>query len=148
MTPPGIPAIYRSLLLWIDPALAFGTALVCHFAPGTYLAGVTARAAGTAFDPVHQAVYTQLAGNYILAGVVETVALRVTSEPAVWRAVAGAIVACDCVFVWSGRSAMGPDVFAKPARWRAEDWGGMGMLIAGIVIRSALALGVGLGKAK
>lgn len=98
-----IPFLYRLILLYVEPLMAFNGAILCLFAPALFL---------NTFSPYlryrsdAQIIYNQLGATYILFAFNQAVVLRVAKDLRVWKAIVLGILICDCVHLWAGWAVM------------------------------------------
>lgn len=138
-----IPLPYRILLLYVEPLAAFYGAILCHFFPSYYLAGMSPFAPSSFYTPYTQVIFDQLAACYVLFAFNEAIVLRSTSDRQVWKAVVLGILVCDCIHLYGTAGALGA-TFWDPRLWRMEDWANLGMLYGPGGMRVAFLMGVGM----
>ncbi|MCJ1389484.1 hypothetical protein MMC18_002341 [Xylographa bjoerkii] len=138
-----IPLPYRILLLYVEPVAAFNGAILAHFFPAFYLAGMSPSATTSSYSGPSQVIFDQLAACYLLFAFNEAVVLRSTSDIRVWKAMVLGILLCDVIHLYGTWEALGA-AFWDPRLWRMEDWVNLTMLYGPGGMRIALLMGVGL----
>ncbi|MCJ1290689.1 hypothetical protein MMC34_002231 [Xylographa carneopallida] len=142
-----IPLPYRILLLYLEPVAAFNGAILSHFFPAYYLAGMSPSATTTTYSSPSQVIFDQLAACYFLFAFNEAVVLRSTSDLRVWKAIVLGILICDLFHLYGTWEALGA-AFWDPRLWRVEDWVNLAMLYGPGGMRLAFLIGVGLKEEK
>ncbi|MCJ1379955.1 hypothetical protein MMC17_003058 [Xylographa soralifera] len=138
-----IPLPYRILLLYVEPAAAFNGAILAHFFPAFYLAGMSPSATTSTYSSPSQVIFDQLAACYFLFAFNEAVVLRSTSDLRVWKAIVLGILICDLIHLYGTWEALGA-AFWDPRLWRVEDWVNLSMLYGPGGMRLAFLIGLGL----
>ncbi|MCJ1404355.1 hypothetical protein MMC11_007580 [Xylographa trunciseda] len=145
--PTSIPLPYRILLLYVEPIAAFNGAILAHFFPAFYLAGMSPSATISSYSSPSQVIFDQLAACYFLFAFNEAVVLRSTSDLRVWKAIVLGILICDFLHLYGTWEALGA-AFWDPRLWRMEDWVNLIMLYGPGGMRVAFLMGVGLKETK
>lgn len=128
---PHIPLLYRVFVLWLEPAMAFNGAILCHFNPTFFLYTMSATAK---YSPSSQVIFDQLAATYVLFAFNEAIVLRITSDLRVWKAIILGILICDFLHLYASWCAMG-EAFVRPWLWRPEDAMNLGLLYVPVMLR-------------
>ncbi|KAI9862724.1 MAG: hypothetical protein M1813_004220 [Trichoglossum hirsutum] len=140
-----LPLPYRFFFLFLEPLLALTGAYVAHFHPQQYL-HLTSPSTFAASSPVPlttRVVLSQLANLYLLFAVNEALVLRATADLRVWRTVLVGLLVADLGHLWSLRE-LGAGVYWKVGRWSVMDWGNVGAVYIGALMRVCFLCGVGL----
>ena len=139
-----IPLLYRLFFLCIEPVSALFGAYFSFFDQPTYLFLTHFPSAPHDSIPVStQIVLSQLSNLYLLFAINEAVVLRSTKDLRVWKAVLFGLLVADFGHLWSV-NVLGWDIYWKFERWNAIDWGNIGFVYVGALMRSCFLLGVGL----
>lgn len=138
------PAFYRIFFLTIEPISALTGAYFAHFQPQTYIQLTHASSAPQGAIPLGtQIVLTQLANLYFLFAINEAFVLRSTSDLRVWRALLFGLLVADLGHLYSVWG-LGTGVYWKVHEWSAMDWGNVGFVYAGALMRIAFLFGFGV----
>ena len=141
-----IPAFYRLVFLWIEPASIFTGAVYAHSMQSTYLNLTHAASAPGASVPISTSiVMTQLANLYLGLTILEACVLRATSHVKVWRTFIIALLIADVGHLYSV-APVGSWIYWQYWRWNAIDWGNVGFVYFLAITRSLMLLGVGFEK--
>ncbi|MCJ1456859.1 hypothetical protein MMC28_007225 [Mycoblastus sanguinarius] len=141
-----IPLLYRFLFLYFEPLGAtFGT-LVNLFDPVRYLQSLSPTATASAYSPLTQPIYDQLAAHLLFFAWSQAIVLRSTSDTKVWKAVLFGMFLCDVLHLFASYRVLGAGIFFDPGRWRWEEWVNFIMLYGPGGLRLAFCAGVGLGE--
>lgn len=141
-----LPAAYTTFFLFIEPVSALVGAFYAHFKPLEYLqmTHFSSSPSYTSTIPLStNIVLTQLANLYLLFALNEALVLRSTSDLRVWRTVLFGLLLADFGHLYSV-SALGPQIYWTVWKWNAMDWGNIGFVYAGAMMRMAFLAGVGL----
>lgn len=133
-TLPHFPLVYRAWFLWLEPIMAFGGSILCHFDPVSFLRTMSAT---SLYSPSSQVIYDQLAATYVLFAFNEAVVLRVTKELRVWKVMMVGLLLCDCLHLYASWSILGTQIFFSPWLWRPEDRVNLILLYIGAILRAA-----------
>jgi hypothetical protein len=138
-----IPAFYRLVFLWLEPASILTGAVYAHFFQATYLALTHAASAPGASVPVSTSiVMTQLANLYLGLAILEASVLRVTSDAKVWTTFIIGLLIADVGHLYSVLP-VGSSIYWQCWRWNAIDWGNLGFVYFLAVSRTMMLLGIG-----
>ena len=141
-----IPLAYRVFFLFIEPISALVGAYFSFFQQQTYLELTHAASAPLAGIPLTtQVVLRQLSNLYFLFAVNEALVLRSTSDLRVWRTLLFGLLVADFGHLYSV-SGLGSEVYWNASFWTAMDWGNVGFVYLGAMMRTAFLLGIGLPK--
>jgi hypothetical protein len=144
-----LPKWYLLFFLWVEPASAIVGAYFAQFQPVKYLQ-LTHAASAPLFDndlPVAtQVSLSQLANLYLLFAINESLVLRSTRDLRVWRTVLLGLLIADFGHLLTV-SPLGIEKFYDFWNWNAIDWGNVGFVYLGAIMRVSFLCGVGLGKA-
>lgn len=144
--PPGIPLAYRLFFLYLEPVSAIVGAYYAHLNPHTYLVlshAPSAPLAAATLPTGTRIALSQLANLYLLFALNEGLVLRCTADLAVWRTLLFGLLVADLGHLYSV-APLGAGVYVEFWRWNAIDWGNIGFVYAGAVMRCAFLLGVGI----
>lgn len=138
--------IYRLMLLYVEPFMAFYGATMAARSPLLYLSVMSPGADLSHYRPELQVVFDQLAGTYLLFAFNQAVVLRVADgHLRVWRAMVAGMVLCDVAHVFATARAMGGwAAMVDPSGWRPYDWVNVLTLYAMTAMRVAFLSGVGV----
>jgi hypothetical protein len=143
-----LPAAYTLFFLTIEPMSAVVGACCAYFQPDQYLFLTHAASAPEGTVPLStNIVLTQLANLYLLFALNEALVLRTTSDLRVWSVLLFGLLVADFGHLYSV-SSLGPEIYWKVTSWNAMDWGNIGFVYVGALMRIAFLSGVGMGKAK
>ena len=138
------PAFYRIFFLTIEPISALVGAYFAHFQPQTYIQLTHASSAPRDAIPLGtRIVLTQLANLYFLFAINEAFVLRSTSDLRVWRALLFGLLVADLGHLYSVWG-LGTGVYWKVQEWSAMDWGNVGFVYAGALMRITFLFGFGV----
>ncbi|KAI9822040.1 MAG: hypothetical protein M1832_003212 [Thelocarpon impressellum] len=147
-----LPLAYRLFFLTIEPLATLAGAYLAHFQQHHYLSlthapsspsSPSATNTADAMPLVTGIVLTQLANMYLVFALNEAFVLRCTSDLRVWRTLLLGLLIADIGHLYSV-SPLGLEVYWRVARWNAMDWGNVGFVYAGALMRIAFLSGVGL----
>ncbi|KAI4130378.1 MAG: hypothetical protein LQ347_003409 [Umbilicaria vellea] len=139
-----IPLTYRMFFLFIEPISALVGAYFSFFQPQTYLELTHAASAPLTGIPLTtQVVLQQLSNLYLLFAINEALVLRSTSDLRVWRTLLCGLLVADFGHLYSVNG-LGSHVYWNASLWTAMDWGNVGFVYFGAVMRTAFLLGIGL----
>jgi hypothetical protein len=145
-TPFKLPAAYTTFFLFIEPISALVGAFYAHFKPLDYLQMTHLSSSPSYASTIPLStniVLTQLANLYLLFALNEALVLRSTSDLRVWKTVLFGLLLADFGHLYSV-SALGPEIYWSFWKWNAMDWGNIGFVYAGVMMRMAFLAGVGL----
>ena len=130
--------------LTIEPISALVGAYFANFQPQTYLQLTHVSSAPHGTIPLGtQVVLTQLANLYFLFAINEALVLRSTSDLRVWRTLLFGLLVADFGHLYSVWG-LGAAVYWKVQDWSAMDWGNVGFVYAGAIMRISFLLGIGV----
>ncbi|KAI9695514.1 MAG: hypothetical protein M1836_006431 [Candelina mexicana] len=139
-----LPAAYRLFFLTIEPIATLVGAYFAHFQPQTYLDLTHAPSSPSLSIPLGtQIVLTQLSNLYLVFALNEALVLRATSDLKVWRTLLFCLLIADLGHLYSV-SGLGWDVYLNVMAWNAIDWGNMGFVYLGAMMRVAFLAGIGM----
>lgn len=139
-----IPALWRFLLLNVEPFCAFGGVLMLFFAPTVYT-GTMTRHAFTSIEPASEFIYTELLGGWLHFAFTEAVVLRLVDDYRAWRLLCVGMLLSDAAYVHSCAQALGGwSVWLQVGGWTLDDWvvtvSTWPFMIARLVIVSGLGM--------
>ncbi len=144
-----VPLIYRIFFQTLEPLAAVSGAYLAHFKPRDYL-DVTAPPSmlleSAPVSPLAQLLLSQIAGCYLLFALNLAVVLRCTSDLRVWRLILLGCLLSDFAHLYAACEAMDKSTMWAVHTWRKEEWGNIGTLYLGAVLRMAFLCGVGMTK--
>ncbi|KAF2814576.1 uncharacterized protein BDZ99DRAFT_378275 [Mytilinidion resinicola] len=151
-----IPLVYRLFHLYMEPFSAIVGAAQSLFTTPSYLSIITqpnVYVSGAPLTSLNHLLLAQVAGLYVLLGVVELAVLRPSRDLRVWRGVIMAISFSDVGHLyaaWVGQGGLERTggVFWDPRLWRGEEWVNLGLTWFGFFLRLAFLAGVGMGGVK
>ena len=133
--PPTIPLIFRLFFLYIEPIATLVGAYYSAFEPQIYLELTHAPTAPKyGISTSTSIVLAQLSNLYFLFAINEALVLRATEDLKVWRTVVCCLLVADFGHLYSV-SALGLGVYWDVASWNAIDWGNVGFVYVGAVMR-------------
>ena len=141
---PPIPFPYRFLFLYLEPLGAFFGTTVNIFDPLRYLQSLSPTATASAYSPLTQPIYDQLAAHLLFFSWSQAVVLRSTDDIKVWKALLFGMFLCDILHLFASYRILGPEVFFSPRLWRWEEWVNFIMLYGPGGLRLAFCAGVGV----
>lgn len=143
-----VPLFYRIVFTFIDPAFCFlGLAMHIFDRDQTMTGYSPAYTGPPSVALIH--LLDSIAGFFALLGVLEAVLLRVRGrDVTVWRVVQGSASLLDWFMTYGAYRALQSEGRLDPSAWRGDDWRLLvGNLSAGLM-RTACALGIGMGASK
>lgn len=133
--PPHIPMIFKLFFLYIEPMSALVGAYYSANESQTYLELSHAPTAPTDGIPTSTTiVLNQLSNLYFLFALNEAFVLRATKDVKVWCALLFCLLIADVGHLFSVR-ALGRQIYWDVASWNAIDWGNIGFVYLGAVMR-------------
>lgn len=139
-----IPALWRFLLLNVEPVCAFAGVLTLVFAPSLYTANMT-RQALTTIEPASEFIYTELLGGWLHLAFTEAVVLRLVDDYRVWRLLCIGMLLSDAAYVHSCAQGVGGwGEWVHVSHWTADEWAVTLSTWPFVVARLAIASGVGM----
>ncbi|KAF2769702.1 hypothetical protein EJ03DRAFT_350976 [Teratosphaeria nubilosa] len=143
-----VPAIYRILLLYLEPVFALGGVLLVLTQPQTYTSTMT-RASVTSLDPATRFIYTELGGAWLHFAFTEAIALRLLDDVRAWKVLCMAMLMSDLLYCHSVAEAVGGwQAWLVVADWTVEDWIATVTTWPFVLTRFAILFDVGLREAK
>ena len=141
-----IPFLYRFVFLYLEPAGAFFGAVVNILDPLRYLQSLSPTATASAYSPLTQPIYDQLAAHLIFFSWSQAYVLRSTDDIRAWKALLFGMFLCDIMHLFASYRILGPKVFFSPSLWRWEEWLNFVMLYGPGGLRLAFCAGIGVGR--
>lgn len=139
-----IPLIYRLFFLYLEPVSALLGAYFSFFNQPTYLSLTHLPSAPQNAIPIStQIVLSQLSNLYLLFAINESLVLRSTKDLTVWKTVLFGLLVADFGHLWSVKM-LGWEVYWRFESWNAIDWGNIGFVYLGALMRSCFMLGIGV----
>ena len=156
-----VPWIYRLFFLYIEPVSALVGAFYAAGLPATYLAllsttGSSSTVQTTPDTPTLISLY-QLSNLYLLFALNEHLVLSSSSSMTTWRRLLFCLLVADfghlaTMFPLAAETAVKEGLTAGLLRvyghfweWNAMDWGSIGFVYCGALMRTSFLLGIGLG---
>ena len=140
----GMSGIYRAFFLYVEPVSALVGAYYSFFEQNTYLQLTHASSAPETIIPLStRIVLAQLSNLYLFFAINEALVLRSTTDVTVWRTVLFALLLADFGHLYSV-SALGFQIYWNFWSWNAIDWGNVGFVYVGAMMRLAFLLGDGV----
>ena len=139
-----IPFPYRFLFLYLEPAGAFLGTIINIFDPLRYLQSLSPTATASAYSPLTQPIYDQLAAHLLFFSWSQAAVLRSTDDIRVWKALLFGMFLCDMLHLFASYRILGPTVFFSPSLWRWEEWVNFIMLYGPGGLRLAFCAGMGV----
>jgi hypothetical protein len=136
-----IPLVYIITFNWFEPILATLGALQAYFAPQDLIELATPN---VKYDPSLHALFTQLAGSWLLLAFNDAVTLRITRDVKIWRCILAAGLISDASYTLSLYESLGAARLFVPWVWTGMDWLTIGTTVVPMVIKGAFVAGVGL----
>ncbi|CAF9914218.1 MAG: hypothetical protein ALECFALPRED_009499 [Alectoria fallacina] len=143
-TEPPIPFSYRFLFLYFEPLGAFFGTIINILDPLRYLQSLSPTATASAYSPLTQPIYDQLAAHLLFFSWSQAVVLRSTDDVKVWKSLLFGMFLCDILHLFASYRVLGPEVFFSPSLWRWEEWVNFVMLYGPGGLRLAFCAGVGV----
>ena len=132
---PPFPQIFRLFFLYVEPLSALLGAYYSAFQPQIYLELTHAPTAPKHGIPTStNIILTQLSNLYFLFAINEALVLRVTEDINVWCTVLFCLLIADFGHLFSV-NALGLQVYWNVASWNAIDWGNIGFVYVGALMR-------------
>ncbi|KZT23047.1 hypothetical protein NEOLEDRAFT_1070333 [Neolentinus lepideus HHB14362 ss-1] len=143
---PSLPYIF--FFLYIEPFSTIVGAYYAHLRQKEYLQLTHASSAyitSSAIPLGTQVVLSQLANLYLLFAFNEAMVLRSTRSLKTWRALLTGLLIADFGHLYSV-APLGTSVFWRFWDWNAMDWGNIGFVYCGALMRCLFLAGVGVRK--
>jgi hypothetical protein len=142
---PAIPALYRTLYLYIEPLSTFVGAVYAHHFQATYLQLTHADSAPSRPLPLGTSVVlTQLANLYLLLCINEALVLRATTDLKVWKTFLFGLLVADFGHLYSVHQ-VGSWVYWRFWDWNAIDVGNVPFVYFLAISRVLFIFEVGFG---
>ena len=140
----GVAWPYRLFFLWVEPISALLGSYYSFMMPQTYLHLTHASSAPLLDLPIatHIAL-NQLANLYLFFAMNEAFVLRATSDIRVWRTLLFSLLVADLGHLYSVNP-LGRRIYSDVFHWNAIDWGNIGFVYLGALMRTTFLLGVGI----
>lgn len=144
-----VSPIYRLFFLYIEPVSALLGAYFSFFDQPTYLFLTHALSAPKQDSiPIStQIILSQLSNLYLLFAINEALVLRSTKDLRVWKALLFGLLVADVGHLWSLK-VLGWEMYWRAGDWNAIDWGNVGFVYVGALMRSSFLLGLGVKASK
>jgi hypothetical protein len=143
-----ISKFYSLFFLWIEPLSAIVGAYFAQFDPAMYLQ-LTDTASAPTFNkdvPVATRVsMSQLANLYLLFAINESLVLRASRDRRVWRTLLLGLLIADFGHLLTIYP-LGITKYYEFWNWNAIDWGNVGFVYLGAIMRISFLLGFGYQK--
>lgn len=150
-----IPLHYRIPLLYVEPPLALGGAILLHFAPASFFASISPNDVPSDETLASVRILTDMlaAMHVAFAFTLAFVMLRQQSgsrgegsdQGGTWRLVCAGMLLSDGLHIAAAVREYGWAASLSPGHWRAADWVNWVVLWGMGVVRLGAVLGVGLG---
>ena len=135
--PPTTLLIFRIFFLYIEPISALVGAYYSAFEPQVYLDLTHAPTAPKYGIPTSTSIIlAQLSNLYFLFAINEALVLRATKDIKVWCTVLFCLLVADLGHLYSV-SVLGSQVYWDVPSWNAIDWGNVGFVYMGAVMRGS-----------
>jgi hypothetical protein len=141
-----IPAIYRLVFLFVEPASILLGAGAAFFFPAYYLSLTHAASAPSVLPTSTAIVMTQLSNLYLGLALLEATVLRITSDIKVWSVFLFALLVADLGHLYSVAPA-GPSMYWAYSSWNAIDWGNVPFVYFLAIVRICLLMRLGFDNA-
>lgn len=141
---PNLP--YVLFFLYIEPFSTIVGAYYAHLRPLEYLKlthASSAPATSLGIPVGTQIVLSQLANLYLLFALNEALVLRSTRSLKTWRTLLTGLLIADFGHLYS-IAPLGTGMFWKFWQWNAMDWGNIGFVYCGALMRCLFLSGVGV----
>lgn len=139
-----IPALWRFLLLYVEPFCALFGALALQLYPALYTAAMT-RQKLTAIEPASEFIYTELLGGWLYFAFTEAVVLRFVDDYRVWRLLCVGMLLSDAAYVHSCAQGVGGwSEWVQVGGWTVEEWAVTLSTWPFLIARLAIASGAGM----
>lgn len=135
---------YRFLFLYLEPAGAFLGTIINILDPVRYLQSLSPTATASAYSPLTQPIYDQLAAHLLFFSWSQAFVLRSTNDIRVWKVLLFGMILCDVLHLFASYRILGPKVFFNPRLWRWEEWLNFIMLYGPGGLRLAFCAGIGV----
>jgi len=144
-SPHPIPFVYRLVLTWIEPLLAFGGAIQITTHPVAYLTIANPNVQGH-YHPALHPLFTQIMGGWLMIVFNDLVTLRVFSRDLkVWTFIIATHLISDMVYTYALYQDLGSARFFDVRVWDRNDWITVGTTIPPLLVKIAFLLRIGVG---
>jgi hypothetical protein len=141
-----IPALYRTIYLYIEPISTFVGAVYAHHFQSTYLQLTHVGSAPIGPVPLGTSVVlTQLANLYLLLCINEALVLRATTDLKVWKTFLFGLLVADLGHLYSVHP-VGSWVYWRFWDWNSIDWGNVPFVYFLAISRVLFMLEIGFGR--
>lgn len=138
-----IPALWRFLLLNIEPACTLGGIYLLLFNPAGYTSPMSRNALASP-EAASAFIYTELAGGWAHLAFTEAVVLRIVDDLRVWKLTCMAILLSDIAFCHSCAQALGGwSEWIQVGDWSVNEWAVIIGTLPFILARLAIVFGIG-----
>lgn len=145
---PHVPALYRTIYLYIEPISTLVGAIYAHYFQSSYLQLTHVGSAPIGPVPLGTSiVLTQLANLYLLLCINEALVLRVTKDLKVWKTFLFGLLVADLGHLYSVHP-VGTSVYWRFWDWNSIDWGNVPFVYFLAISRVLFILEVGFGGTK
>lgn len=137
---------YLYFFLYIEPVSALVGAFFAFWQQQTYLDLTDAKS--TSKDGISistEIVLKQLSNLYLFFAMNEALVLRSTSDLKVWRTLLFCLLVADFGHLYSV-SALGSEIYWRASIWNSIDWGNVGFVYAGAIMRLAFLARIGVAE--
>lgn len=142
-----VAKVYPIFFLYVEPCFALIGACCAYFQPQTYLDLTHHPSSPQLGIPKStQIILGQLANLYTLFAINEALVLRSTADLKVWRTVIICLLLADLGHLYSVR-VLGNWIYWDVMKWNAMDWGNVGFVYVGAIVRVSFLAGVGTAPA-
>ncbi|KAF2034655.1 hypothetical protein EK21DRAFT_55986 [Setomelanomma holmii] len=138
-----IPLFYRLFFTYLDPLICIWGAYMDFFDPRLVL---SSHIPSPTPDIGHAMILKQRGGGMLNFGFISAVLLRYTTDLQVWRIVQISDLIVDVAYFWAVYEVLSVQGRLGVEKWKAEDWGAVGITGTAGVVRLAFLAGVGFGK--
>ncbi|KAK9321777.1 hypothetical protein V1517DRAFT_325360 [Lipomyces orientalis] len=143
---------YRLYFLYFEPFFALSGAYLPIFRSEFYLSITvphsilypTPNSPSPSTQPLTGLLLTQISILYAFFSFNEAVVLRCTDDLRVWRALLSGCLLSDFGHLYANLIVADPTIFWNPWSWGVDEWGNLGILWAGAILRVAFLWGVGV----
>ncbi|OBZ70113.1 hypothetical protein A0H81_09838 [Grifola frondosa] len=146
-----IPLFYRLFFLYIEPISALVGSYYAAGKPAEYLAYLTPASTTASLQPPPISTLIslfQLSNLYLLFALNEHLVLSATNDRRTWQRLLFCLLVADIghlATMWPLALEKGvSEVYAQFWRWTAMEWGSIGFVYVGAMMRTSFFAGVGL----
>lgn len=139
-----VPALWRFMLLNVEPVCALGGVLMLIFAPTVYTKTMT-RHTLTSIEPASEFIYTELLGGWLHFAFTEAIVLRLVDDYRVWRLLCMGMLLSDLPYMHSCAQAIGGwGVWFQVGGWTVDEWAVTLSTWPFVIARLAIVAGAGM----